>query len=123
VGSKLGLILSIGIIFFAFIFGADLIMIQLNYTNLDSVSTYVSYKISKDQEISDYLEETLKEKNIYIKNITSKEEPYLEGDTVSYSLTKKYTPLILGRKEFDITITRYAIISIYNWQGGKNGRN
>lgn len=113
-GSKLGLILSIGIIFFAFLFGADLIMIQLNYTDLDSLSTFVSYKISKDQEISSYLEESLKEKNITILDLSEKEKPYLEGDTISYSLSKKYTPLILGRNEFDITITRYAVISIYN---------
>ena len=58
-GSKLGLILSLGIIFIALLFGADLFMIQINYTDLDAMSTYVSYKISKEREVSEYLKDTL----------------------------------------------------------------
>lgn len=114
-GSKLGLILSLSIIFIAILFGADLFMIQINYTDLDSMSTYVSYKISKERTISDYLKETLEEKNIYIVEDNRPENgQYLQGETCNYSLKRAYQPLVMGNKPFEITVTRSVIVSIYN---------
>ena len=53
--SKLGTILSLFFIFIAFLFGVDFVMIQLTYTSLDSLSSTVSYRISKTGEINDSL--------------------------------------------------------------------
>lgn len=113
-GSKLGLILSIGIIFFAFLFGADLIMIQINYTDLDALSTTISYKISKEAEISDSLISMCEERNIKIVALNESATGYQKGDVFSYQLIREYQPLVLGNDSFDITITRHAVISILN---------
>ncbi len=48
--SKIGTILSMFFIFIAFMFGVDFLMIQLNYTSLDALSSSVSYKISKAEK-------------------------------------------------------------------------
>ena len=114
-GSKLGLILSLGIIFIALLFGADLFMIQINYTDLDAMSTYVSYKISKEREVSEYLKGTLEEKNIYIIEDNPPESgQYAEGESCTYSLKRSYSPLVMGNKAFEITVTRTVIVAIYN---------
>lgn len=113
-GSKLGLILSISIIFFAFLFGADLIMIQLQYTELDSLSAIISYKISKEAEISESLLMMCEERNINIVALNPEVSGYQKGDVFSYTLSREYTPLVLGNQPFDITITRHAVISILN---------
>lgn len=113
-GSKLGLILSLGIIFFAFLFGADLTMVQLRYTNLDSISTLASYRISKDGSISESLISYCLERDITILPVDESITAYQKGDTFEYYLKTEYQPLVMGDKPFDITIKRYAVISIYN---------
>lgn len=112
-GSKLGLILSIGIIFFAFLFGADLTMIQYHYTDLDAMSTLINYKISKDAEISTFIKEYCEERNVTITALDL-QSGYQEGDLFPYKLVREYTPLVMGNKPFEITITRCAVISIFN---------
>ncbi len=114
-GSKLGLILSLSFIFFAFLFGSDLIMIQLQYTDLDALSSTISYKISKEREISESVLKMCEERNVTIKNLKPDfGTGYQEGDIFSYSLSKEYKPFVLGNEPFDITITRHTVISILN---------
>ncbi len=112
-GNKLALILSLGIIFYCFLFGVDLTMVQVSYTNLDSISTLVSYRISKEGKISDSLIEYCNEKNITIEGIDN-ETAYQKGDTYEYYLKKNYRPFILKNEDIEISIKRYAVISFYN---------
>lgn len=112
-GNKLALILSIGIIFYAFLFGVDLTMIQLSYSNLDSISTLASYRISKEGKISESLVEYCNTNKIVIEGIDN-ESSYQKGDIYEYYLKKEYTPLVIGNETFELVIKRYAVISIYN---------
>lgn len=61
-GSKVGLILSISFMFVVFLFGADLIAIQVIYGSMDSITTLVSYNISKNGTITPSLKEYVKNK-------------------------------------------------------------
>ncbi len=112
-GNKLALILSLGIIFYCFLFGVDLTMVQVSYTNLDSISTLVSYKISKEGKITDSLIEYCLDKNIIIEGVDN-ESAYQKGEIYEYYLKKDYKPVILDSKTIEISIKRYAVISIYN---------
>lgn len=113
-GSKLGLILSMGIIFFAFLFGTDLVMIQYQYTDLDAMSTYISYRLSKVAKIDDSILNYCEEKNTTIVDENPNVSGYQKGDLFSYKLIRKYKPLVMGNDYFDLTISREAVISILN---------
>ncbi len=113
-GSKMGLILSIGIIFFIFLFGADLVMLQLNYVDLDSHSAYISYLISKNPGINEELIKYCESKNILITDQSESDGSYQKGDLITYTLEREYTPLVMGNQSIEISITRYAVISILN---------
>ena len=112
-GNKLALILSLGIIFYAFLFGLDLTMIQICYSNLDSISTLASYRISKEGKITDSLIEYCNENKIVIEGVDN-EIGYQKGDVYEYYLKKEYSPLVMGNEKMDLVIKRYAVISIYN---------
>ncbi len=112
-GNKLALILGIGMIFYCFLFGIDLTMVQISYTNLDSISTMASYRISKEGKITDSLIEYCKENNVLIEGVDN-ESGYQKGDVYEYYLKKDYEPIVMGNKAIEISIKRYAVISIYN---------
>lgn len=112
--SKLGLILSMMIIFVAFLFGADLVMLQVQYSDLDSMSTLISYKISKEAQISDSLLTFCEERNVIIEADNDKEIGFEKGDVFKYVLKKEYKPLVLSNEPFEVSITRYTVISILN---------
>lgn len=112
-GNKLALILGIGMIFYCFLFGVDLTMVQISYTNLDSISTMASYRISKEGKITDSLVEYCNSNNITIEGVDN-ESGYQKGDIYEYYLKKEYEPIVMGDKVIEISIKRYAVISIYN---------
>lgn len=112
-GSKFGLILSLGFIFLAFLFASDLINIQLLYTRLDAFSQIASYQISKNGEItSQLMEYTKSEINAEIKaaNVVSS---YTEGSIFEYYLIKEYKPIAFKLDPMSLKITRYAVINLY----------
>lgn len=112
-GSKFGLILSLGFIFLAFLFASDLINIQLLYTRLDAFSQIASYQISKNGEItSQLMEYTKSEINSEIKaaNVVSS---YTEGSIFEYYLIKEYKPIAFKSDPMSLKITRYAVINLY----------
>lgn len=113
-GSKIGLILSLPFIFLAFLFGVDLVIIQVQYSLLDSLTSYASYNIAKDGTISDSLKEFIKNNyaaNIYCVNIDT-DSVYTTGQTFEYCLEKDYEPIVLS-STYTIKITRCAIINYY----------
>ncbi len=112
-GNKLALILGIGIIFYCFLFGVDLTMVQISYTNLDSISTMASYRISKEGKITDSLVEYCKNNNITIEGVNN-DIGYQKGDVYEYYLKKEYQPVVMGNTPMELSIKRYAVISIYN---------
>ena len=114
--NKLSLILISLFVVALFAFGTDLVLIQSIYSTLDSISDTVSYKIANygitsegeiDNSIVNYVYE--KTGANLIKKEDSKTQ-YLEGDTFTFVLYKKYEPLFISSNEISIDIERYAII-------------
>ena len=113
--SKIGVMLSLIFFFYAFLFAADFIMIQLTYTSLDALSTSVSYKISKSGEINEELVDFVKsEIDGDIKPVNALTS-YEEGSLLGYYLIKEYRPISFESKPLTISIKRYAVVNIYKW--------
>lgn len=111
--SKLGTILSLFFIFIAFLFGVDFVMIQLTYTSLDSLSSTVSYRISKTGEINDSLKSFVYENaNATIEPISA-DHAYEEGAILGYYLIKEYNLISYEAPPINIKIKRFAVINIY----------
>lgn len=114
-GSKLGLILSLSFIFFAFLFGTDLVLIEINYAELDSLSTIINYRISKTGKIPEDVLSLQEEKNFVISPLDTVTSGYETGDKFGYILTREYIPFVMGNETLQIKITRYTIIGVYNY--------
>ena len=96
-----------------FAFGIDLIAIQVIYSDLDSKSVAISYKISKqgtvNEEVKNYIEETYLVSFRCISNCSP-----LFGDTVTYIISKDYAPVIIKNETMTISIQRNAVIGYLN---------
>lgn len=113
-GSKIGLILCLPFMFIAFLFGIDLIFIQLTYTSLDSISTTVSYRISKTGTVDEELKSFVKREVNGTIEPAGPLEVYIQGETYSYYLIKEYKPIALQSNTLKLKLKRYAVISFYN---------
>ena len=111
--SKLGTMLSMILIYIAFLFGADFVSIQLTYSCMDSLATSVSFKISKSGIIDDDVKKYVKD------SINAEIEPvglnysYEEGSTLGYYLIKEYKFISYEREPLELRIKRYAVINLY----------
>lgn len=83
------------------------------YSSLDSKAVSISYLISKtgnlDSDLVSYIEETYKVDFVCLSNCTPK-----FGDIVDYSISKTFTPLMIGEGNYLVSIKRQAIIGYYN---------
>lgn len=111
--SKIGTILSLIFVSIFFIFGIDLLTIQVAYANLDSKAISISYLISKrgtlNDGLIDYIETTYNVEFICLSNCSP-----LFGDTVDYQLITYVDPIVLSESDMKIGINRQAIIGYYN---------
>ncbi len=111
--SKLGTLLSMVLVYIAFLFGVDFVSIQLAYSCMDSLATSVSYKISKSGIINDEIKEYVRD------SINAEIEPvglsysYEEGSTLGYYLIKEYKFVSFERDPLELRIKRYAVINLY----------
>lgn len=113
--SKFGLILAIYFIFLSLLLGTDLIVVQAIYSSMDSITTMVSYNISKSGSINEDLKSYVKEKigaELYCLK-GDEEKIYKDGETFEYYLKKNYKP-ISSLTTLSLTIKRFAVIKIYN---------
>lgn len=114
--NKLGAMLGIFMMFICFLFGADLVSIQYNYTSMDALSTSISYDISRNG----YLTSTLKSKykdnyglNVYPIDTNIDDQTYEEGTNYGYILEKDYSPIVISNGTIKLRIKRFAVINIY----------
>ena len=111
--SKLGTMLSMVFIYIAFLFGVDFVSIQLAYSCMDSLSTSVSYKISKSGEINEEIRQYV------LDSINARIEPvglnysYEEGSSLGYYLIKEYNFVSFEMNPLELRIKRYAVINLY----------
>ena len=111
--NKLAFILSIYIILMTFLFGTDLVMLQVNYSNLDSLSQLISFKISENGDIDSTIIEFAKNNlNADLIRADESSKQYKEGDLYPYFLFKEYDAIMLSISPIKVQIKRYAVIGI-----------
>ena len=110
--SKIGVILSMIFVALFFFLSVDVICLQFSYSDLDSKGITICYYISKecrvDTEFINYLNNKY---NVSITNLSQTSIIY--GDVVEFDISKKYTPLIMSNKDFNLVIKRSAVIGYY----------
>jgi len=115
--AKLGTMLSIFMIFITFLFGADLVMMQYIYTDLDSLSINASYLIAKNGYITESIKDNflaMYKVNIYPDPSNDLEQSYKEGDYYKFTLEKSYDPIIISNSTINLKVNRMTIINFYN---------
>ncbi len=110
---KAGLILSLLFVAQLFIFAADLISVQMIYTNLDAVSVTAANLISTrggiDEEITNYV---YNQSGGVIEAIGD-ETPML-GSVYEFKISREYNPWVMSNKPMEITIIRSVVIGYYS---------
>ena len=109
---KIGLLLSMVFVTMFFLFGADLISIQSVYSSLDSKANNISYLISRsgiiDEDFINYIETSY-----YVDFDCSLNLSPTFGEEITYSISTKYKPMIIDKKEMTITISRMTVVGFY----------
>ena len=109
---KLGFVLSMPFVIIFFAFGIDLILIQSIYSELDSISVSISYRISQGATMDDTFKQNIySEYNATFECIENSNPRF--GDQVTYTLSKDANTLFINRNDLKLTIKRYAIVGYY----------
>lgn len=109
---KVGLILSMIFVSLFFLFGADLITLQSIYSSLDTKANNISYVISRNGVIDDDFIYYIETK--YCVDFTCEKNlaPYF-GEEIFYTVSMKYTPMVISSGEMTISISRMTIVGFY----------
>ena len=109
---KVGLILSMVFVSLCFLFGADLLSIQSVYSTLDAKANNICYLISKNGVVNKqfvrYVQRTYDVEFIVPTNLS----PHF-GEEITFTISTTYKPLIISKKEMQISITRMAVVGFY----------
>ena len=109
---KIGLLLSMIFVALFFLFGADLISLQSAYSSLDAKANNISYLISRngviDNDFINYIETTF---HVEFECDTNLNPTF--GETIIYTITTQYNPLVISNEEMTLSITRMTIVGFY----------
>ena len=112
-GYKMGFILSLIFVIQIFLLGADILCVQVLYSELDSIALSAGYMIANDagisQETADFVYETIGGTIACTKDCSPR-----FGDTLVYEVAVRYDPLIMQEGNMDIVVTRSTVIGYYN---------
>lgn len=111
-GSKIGFILSLVFVFQTFLFGGDILSIQIIRSDLDSLSQLIAQKISKSGKLDDDIKAIASSNKAEVKCINNCFPQF--GDRLTFTLTRSYYPLIISSEEMMVSITRSVLIGYYN---------
>ena len=111
-GSKLGIILSLFFAVFVFIFAADLITLQANYSNLETVANTVGEMFSKKggaaiRDINEYLS---KYNGV---QLVLKDNVFKYGEFKEFALTKFYEGVLVFNEPIKISVKRSVLLGQY----------
>jgi hypothetical protein len=109
VGSKLGVILSLFFAIFVFIFACDLITLQANYSNLESIANSVSLLISESGGAN------LARVNLIISNspgvrIKYDNTYFKVGEFKEFTLLKQHQGVLIFQDPIDISVSRTVLV-------------
>ncbi len=113
VGSSIGVILSFIFVINVFLFGSDIINLQLLYSNLDAVAMTAGHLIVEYGGITAAIVEFVESEadgTIYcVSNCTPR-----FGDTYIYVVTTSYEPIVMSDEPMELSIRRSVVIGYYN---------
>ncbi|HOF53906.1 MAG: hypothetical protein WC160_00860 [Bacilli bacterium] len=112
-GSNIGTILSFLFVINVFLFGSDLINVQLLYSNLDAVAMTAGHLIVErggiTAEVAEFVEAEANATIYCVNNCTPR-----FGDTYIYVVTTSYEPITMSDEPIEISIRRSVVIGYYN---------
>ena len=112
-GSNIGTILSFLFVINVFLFGSDLINVQLLYSNLDAVAMTAGHLIVEmcgiTAEVVEFVEAEANATIYCVNNCTPR-----FGDTYIYVVTTSYEPITMSDEPIEISIRRSVVIGYYN---------
>ena len=109
---KVGLILSMVFVSLCFLFGVDLISIKSVYSSLDAKATNISYLISQSGIVNQGLKKKIQRAYSVTFDCPIVTSSYL-GKEITFTISTKYKPLVISKKEMEISITRIAVVGFY----------
>ncbi len=105
----LGLLLSFVLIFPTILYGVDLFAVNSIKIALESQATTIGYQISKQGGLRENLIAELSEQQISVNCLG--ECNYINvGQTLTFQLTKYYTPILISQEKIAISVTRTTIV-------------
>lgn len=108
---KWSMLLSLVFVFQLLLMSGDIATTQVIHGHLQALATQVSQSISLSGRITVELEQWVEAKDINLTCISSCTP--LFGDTLTFTLSQMYTPLIMSNHPMQISVTRYAVIGLY----------
>lgn len=108
-GSKLGTILSLIFAVFVFIFATDLITLQANYSNLESIANSVGLLISESGGAAIFQINSIIRDNPGVE-ITYDNAVFQDGDFKQFILTKEFKGVIIFNEAININVKRTVLI-------------
>lgn len=111
-GSKLGTMLSLIFSIFVFVFAVDLIALQSNYTNLESIASSVSTIVStKGSVCRTYVDEYLEKFNGV--KIVFNDSTFEIGEFTDFSVVKSFSSMIIFKEAVELKVFRTVLIGQY----------
>lgn len=105
-----GLMYSFILILPTILFGIDLMQISSIRTYLESRATIVSYQISKEGGLKPPLIAKLEEEEGITIDCQEACTYITMGETITFRLSRFYTPLILKKETMKVAVTRVTIV-------------
>lgn len=108
---KLGLLLSVAFLVATFLFGADLILLNAMYQQVDGVALVVAQRIALDGVVGDKTIAYVESQGAKYVALTY-ESPAV-GDAFTFAIEKAYTPIIMTKSAFNVRVVRTCIAGFY----------
>lgn len=110
---KLGLLLSITFLMSILLLFGDLLNVSIIQNSLHSLSLVFSYRIQKEARITTELTSLVHSYGATYTVETGGRTAFRIGETITYRLSKDYTPFIMRKGTMHVTVRRSAVIGYY----------
>ena len=108
-GSKLGLILSLFFAVFVFLFATDLICLQANFTNLESIANTVSLMLSREGG-ANFLKVTMYIKQQNGVSLKMDSNIFQIGEYKEFTVLKDYDSFLIFKDPIQLKVSRTVLV-------------
>lgn len=108
---KVATLLSLIFVFQLLLLMGDMISVQVLHTEMQSFATTVTHEVSLRGRLDQPLIDRAMSKGYDLVCLATCFPQF--GDTLTYSLTLTYSPLILSNEPMELNLIRYVVIGVY----------